>query len=286
MSHSLNIIDFARYLNIESSKSDDIHIVQYESQSEIRLQSKPIHIDFYLLAIKKNCDNNLDFGQTAFDKADYYLYFDAPDKTLSWDLKKSLSGYNILISKRTFSKYAKDYNFMHYHNHEALFVNKEEEVILLDLFKKAYSEYNKNDFSKEIVISYASLILTYIHNFYKRQFETRSKLYNKVVADFYEHLEDHFDSTLELIELPSVSYFAQKANLSSNYFGDVIKHFTGNSAQSHIHQHIIQLAKNKLRQSSLTISEIAYSLGFDYPTYFTRFFKKETGITPTVFRNQ
>ncbi|MEN7550467.1 helix-turn-helix domain-containing protein [Rapidithrix thailandica] len=286
MNKKYSIPEFIKYLNIDSSKNEDIHIVWYDNQSEIRLQSKPINIDFYLLAIKLDFDKNLDFGQTGFDKADSYLYFDSPDKTLEWDLKQSMSGYNILISKRLFTKYAKDYNFMHYKNHEALFVTKEEEGVLLDLFQKAYTEYNQENFSKEILLSYSTLILSYINTFYKRQFDTRGKLYNKIVSDFYKHLEDYYDHHKDITKLPSVAFFADKSNLSSNYFGDVIKHFTGNSPQEHIHQHVLQIAKNKLRQSELTISEIAYSLGFEYPTYFTRFFRKETGITPSVFRDQ
>lgn len=121
------------------------------------------------------------------------------------------------------------------------------------------------------MLSYAALILSYIQSFYNRQFDTRAKLYNETVANFYKNLEDYYDNDKPVNHTPTVSYFAEKANLSSNYFGDMIKHYTGSSPQDHIQQLIIQIAKNKLRNTSLTISEIAYSLGFDYPTYFTRF---------------
>lgn len=286
MSKIYSIPEFSDYLKISKPKSEDVHIIEYGPDSAILLKSKGIDIDFYLLAIKLNFDQDLDLGQTDYDNANSLLYFDSPDKKLEWELEQSFSGYNILLRKNVFSKYVKEYNFMHYSNHEALFVNKDEESILLDLFKKAYQEYLKDDFSKEIILSYSSLILSYIHKFYNRQFETRSKIYNQVVSDFYRHLEDYFSTKGEVIELPSVAYFAEKSNLSPNYFGDVIKHFTGVSAIDHIHQNLIQNAKNKLRQTSLSISEIAYALGFNYPTYFTRFFKKETGITPSVFRKQ
>lgn len=280
------ISEFAEYLNIDNQKSDDILMVLYDNESNIPLKSNPVKIDFYLLALKLDFDKNVDYGQTDFDDSKSYLYFDAPDSRLEWDLEKPMTGYNIFISPKIFDKYAKGYSFRNYASHEALFVKDDEKVILLDLFKKALSEYNKDQFSKEIVTSYANLILSYIQKYYQRQFETRSVLYNKVVADFYKNIEAFFEQNKDIKKLPTVSYFANLSNLSANYFGDLIKHFTGNSAQHHIQQHLLQNAKQKLRQSDLSISEIAYSLGFDYPTYFTRFFKKEAGITPTVFRNQ
>jgi AraC-like DNA-binding protein len=286
LNKTYSIPEFLKYVNIGIPKNDMIHLTRYDEHQNIRQNSKPVQIDFYLMAIKLGFDKNKDHGQTDYDKADSFLYMDLPGNHLGWELQDSLSGYHILIDARLFHKYAKEYSFVHYSNHEALFVTKEEETILLDLFQKAYTEYNKENFSKEIILSYAALILSYIQIFYNRQFETRSQLYNKVVADFYKNLEDYFEEQKEIAAIPSVHFFAQKSNLSPNYFGDVVKHFTGNSPQEHIHQYIVQIAKNKLRQSQLSVSEIAYSLGFEYPTYFTRFFKKETGITPTTFRNQ
>lgn len=286
MSQKYNIPDFAKYLNIENPKDEDILMVLYDDKSKVPLKSEPIKIDFYLLALKLDFDDSIIYGRTDFDKTDSFLYFDAPNNTIEWDLEKPMTGYNILISSNFFDKYAKRYSFMHYNNHEALFVRDKEKEILLDLFEKAYSEYNNMEFSKEIVTSYANLILTYIEKFYKRQFDTRSSLYNKVVADFQKNLDTYFNDATQIKKLPTVSYFANKSNLSSNYFGDLIKHFTGKSAQNYIQDYILQIAKSKLKGTTLSVSEIAYSLGFDYPTYFTRLFKKEVGVTPTIFRKQ
>ncbi|SHI16991.1 helix-turn-helix domain-containing protein [Leeuwenhoekiella palythoae] len=286
MSQKFNIPDFAKYLNITDSKDDDLLMILYDDKSKIPLKSEPVVIDFYLLALKLDFDNTVDYGQTDFDHTESLLYFDAPNNHIAWDLDKPMTGYNLLISADFFDTYAKRYSFMHYNDHEALFVKDDEKQILLDLFTKAYTEYQSTQFSKAIVTSYANLILTYIEKYYKRQFDTRSLLYNQVVTDFRKNLEHFFSSGDTIKELPSVGYFAQRSNLSSNYFGDVIKHFTGESAQSHIQHYVIQLAKLKLRETSLPISQIAYSLGYDYPTYFSRFFKKEVGVTPSVYRNQ
>ena len=286
MKRTYNIPEFLKYLNVGAPISDLIHITHYDEQQSMRKNSGAVQIDFYFLSIKTGLDNAVDYGQTGFDQGDSLVYFDQPGDSLEWTMDQPLSGYNMLIDAKLFSKSAKEYNFIYYRNHEALFVTKDEESVLLDLYQKAYQAYHQQHFSREILLSYATLILSYINTFYKRQFETREKLYHKVVSDFYKHLEDYFDDQENISELPSVSFFADRSNLSPNYFGDVIKHFTGDSPQEHIHQYILQIAKNKLRQPDLTISEIAYSLGFDYPTYFTRFFRQKTGITPTAFRNQ
>ncbi|PXW11039.1 helix-turn-helix protein [Chryseobacterium sp. CBTAP 102] len=285
MNKTYNITEFLSYLNLEPPKNKHIHFTQYGAEQKMRQQSKPINIDFYLLAIKCGYDKSKNIGQSKYDKADSYVYFDQPQNTLEWNIESQISGYHILLDTKLFKRFAKEYSFLNYTNHEALFLTKDEEKELLDLFAKAYKIYSQDSFSQDILLSYASLILSYIHTFYKRQFETRANIYNKVVADFYENLENYFENENE-IKLPSVQYFANKANLSTNYFGDLIKQFTSNSPQEHLNQHILQLAKNQLRQTTKSVSEIGYELGFDSASYFTRFFKKETGITPSVFRNQ
>lgn len=282
-----NIKEFLEYTNISGFKNSHIHLVEYANQKDMRKKSAPIELDFYLLAIKLNFDKESNFGQTIFDQADSFVYLDQPGDFVQWDVKEQISGYQILIDAGLFRKIAKQYSFAFYSNHEALFINKNEERIITDLFQKALNEFTGNEnFSKDIVISYASLILSYIQKFYSRQFDTREELYNATVADFYKNLETYYDDKQNALKMPSVSYFSDMANLSSNYFGDLIKHYTGRSPQEHIHALIIQIAKNKLRMTSLSISEIAFSLGFEYPSYFATFFKKETGISPSIFRNQ
>lgn len=282
-----SIKEFLEYTNISGFKNNHIHLVEYGRQNDMRRKSAPIELDFYLLAIKQNFDKTQDYGQTIFDQSDAFVYLDQPGDLLQWDIEHQISGYQILIDAGIFRKIAKEYSFTYYCNHEALFITKEEEKIITDLFQKALKEFDGNDnFSQDIVLSYASLILSYIQKFYSRQFDTRQDLYNTTVADFYKNLEVYYDDEQNSLKMPSVSYFSDIANLSPNYFGDLIKHYTGRSPQEHIHQLLIQIAKSKLRTTSLSISEIAYSLGFEYPSYFATFFKKETGISPSVFRNQ
>ncbi|WP_299525123.1 AraC family transcriptional regulator [Winogradskyella sp.] len=285
MEKTYDIPRFLSYLNGEEPKNHHIHFTKYDDCQNMRQQSPAICIDFYLLAIKCGYDKNLDIGQTEYDIADSYIYFCQPQKTLEWHITQPLSGYHILLDSKIFRRFAQEYSFLHYKNHEALFLTKEEETELLGLFQKAYNLYSKSNFSQDVLLSYASLILSYTNSFYKRQFETRKNIYNKVVADFYKNLQNYYEIESE-IKLPSVQYFANKANLTTNYFGDLIRHFTDKSPQKHINTFLIHIAKDRLRKTNHSISEIAYALGFESPSYFTRFFKKETGITPSVFRQQ
>lgn len=282
MSKIYNIPSFLKYINIKGTNSDMIQVIYYNEHPDILLKSLPAEIDFYLLALK----DKIEVQSPVESMSDSYLYLDKPGNKIEWDLKNPFSGYAIFVNKKLLNKTIKDISFANYDRHEALFLTPEEKDTLYDLFSKSYKEYQRENFSKEVLISYTSLIISYIQIYYERQFEARSKIYNKVVADFYQQLDTFLNNENGISALPSVTYFAEKANLSTNYFGDLIKHFTGTSPIDHIHEGIIQLAKNKLRQTKLSVSEIAYSLGFDYPTYFTRFFRQKTGISPKVFRNQ
>lgn len=276
-----DVQSFLKYLNIQTTRSGDVQVICYDEHENVRLASKPVEIDFYFLSVKKNVDMEVFEDKVS----DYFLYSESPGNILQWDMSKPPSGFCILVEAKLLNKTA-TYNFLSYNNHEALFLTCEEKEILIDLFAKAYVEFSKENYPKEVLLSYASLILSYADIYYKRQFESRSKLYNKVVADFYQHLKSYFTENTTVRELPSVTYFAQKANLSINYFGDLIKHFTGSSPIDHIHQHLTHIAKEKLLKTNLSVSEIAYSLGFEYPNYFAKFFRQKTGISPSAFRNK
>lgn len=281
MSKTFNIPSFLKYINVKGSTNNNIQVVHYDEHKNILLKSEPVQLEFYLIAIK----NNIEVHPPVEEMSSSYLFLDKPGNNMEWDLSVPFIGYGIFINAKLLDKFVKDFTFTGYTRHEALFLTERESKILYDLFIKAYEEYQQDDFSQEVLISYATLILSYTRTFYERQFEARSKIYNKVVADFYKQLDQYFGND-QKEEFPTVNYFASKANLSVNYFGDVIKHFTGQSPIEHIHQYIVQVAKKQLRETKLTINEIAYSLGFEYPTYFTRFFRQKTGISPKMFRNQ
>lgn len=216
--------------------------------------------------------------------SDFSLFLDAPGSELEWNVPARFPGYAMFIKAELLDPFAKVYSFVGYSDHEALNLTDDEQEVLSGLFEKALAEYRKEDGSQDVLLSYASIILSYANLYYQRQFESRSSAYHRVVSDFYAQLKAFFDKEGGAKELPSVKHFAAKAHLSPNYFGDLIKHFTGSSPLDHIHEHIIRLAKEKLKQSNHSVSEIAYSLGFAYPSYFTKFFRQKTGIAPGRFK--
>jgi len=280
-----NIREFVDYARFSPVKNDHLHIVDFGNEKDILRKSQKINIDFYLLAIKPPLEKNRIIDRKFEDQANSFLYVDCPQNTMAWDVNEPDSGYVILVDAKLIQRVAREYNFAHYNNHEALYLTKEEEVLLWDLFQKAYNEFQKPHYSKEVILSYITLILSYTKIYYDRQFDTRSEVYHQVVESFYRNLDDYYSKDEGVSGMPSVAYFAQKANLSSNYFGDLVKHFTGDSPIDHIQNFVLKLAKDKLKNTSLPISEISYSLGFDYPNYFARFFRKKTGMSPKVFKN-
>ncbi|MBD1434603.1 AraC family transcriptional regulator [Sphingobacterium sp. DN00404] len=280
-----NIPDFVKYVQFSHLKNEHLHIVNFANEKDFLRKSQKINIDFYLLAIKPPMEKNQIVDQKFEDQANSFLYVDCPQNTMAWDVNEPDSGYVILVDAKLIQRVAKAYNFVHYNNHEALYLTKDEEVLLWDLFKKTYDEFQKSTYAKDVIVSYITLILSYTQIYYNRQFDTRSEAYHEVVENFYKNLNEYYHKDEGVSGMPSVAYFAQKANLSPNYFGDLVKHFTGESPIEHIQEYVLKLAKDKLKNTSLSISQISYSLGFDYPNYFARFFRKKTGMSPKIFKN-
>jgi AraC family transcriptional activator of pobA len=283
----LSLPQFAKYLNVSGVKDGDIHIVHYAKEEAQRLKSEVVNIDFYMLSIKPILHKNLIRQELWDDQSSSYIYFDSPHNSLEWDIEQPSTGYTLMVSSRYLNKVAKNYSFLHYTGlREALYLRKEEADLVWDLYKKTYDEFQKVNYSKEILLSYIALLLSYTQTFYERQFDARSNVYNKVITEFKQNIKNYFSQGEDVTGLPSVAYFAQKSFLSPNYFGDLIKRLTGSSPLDHIQDFIVELAKQKLLNASLSISEISYSLGFDYPNYFARFFRKKTGLSPKAYRNQ
>ncbi len=282
MAKTFNIPSFLKYMNIDASDNNQIQVIHYDEHPNLLLESEPVQLDFYLMALK----DNIDVAPPIEEMSSAYIFLDKPGNILEWKLDKAFSGYAIFINSKLLDKFAKDYSFSGYTRHEALYLTERENKILFDLFIKAFDEFKSENASNDVLISYATLILSYTKNYYERQFQDRSKVYNKVVADFYKQLDQYYNDDNHKEVLPTVAHFADKANLSTNYFGDVIKHYTGQSPLELVHENIIQVAKKMLLNTKDSVNEIAYSLGFEYPNYFSRFFTKKTGLSPKVFRNQ
>ena len=142
-----------------------------------------------------------------------------------------------------------------------------------------------NNFSIPIILSYISALLNFAERFYDRQFDTRKSLCNQLSTDFYKLLKTYYSENSNTeVEQPTVHFFADKLSITSNYLSDIIRHHSGKSALTIIHDFVIEEAKGKLRNSELTVSEISYKLGFEYPNYFSKLFKQKTDLSPSQYR--
>lgn len=181
----------------------------------------------------------------------------------------------------------KKYNFFSYSVNEALHLSERERGIVVDCLTKIESEleHGIDKHSKQLIAINIELLLNYCLRFYERQFITRETANKDVLQKFEQYLNDYWDSKTSIEKgLPSVGYFADKIHLSPNYFGDLIKKETGKSAQEYIQFKVIEQAKDRIANTQLTMSQIAYELGFQYPQHFGRLFKKQTGQTPNEYR--
>ena len=254
-------------------------------------------LGFYTIAIKRY-NGGFNYGQRQYDVQDGVMYFIAPGQVFTPPVKNkeakehSMSGWALYIHPDFFwnthlSKAIKRYEYFSYSVNEALHLSGSEEAIIVSLMQSIQKEYfaNTDKFSHDIIISMVETLLNFADRFYYRQFLTH-KIENHLILDRLEHLLNSYFNSNELIivGLPTVQTIAEKLNISPNYLGSLLKALTGRNTQQHIQDKLIEKAKEKISSKELTLSEIAYELGFEHPQSFTRMFKAKTGLTPLAFR--
>jgi AraC family transcriptional activator of pobA len=248
----------------------------------------------YTISIKRGVEHKIQYGQTHYDFDDGVLITTAPNQVFSFEnvdeLKNAkLTGYKLMfhpdfIYGYSLAKNIHNYGFFSYSNNKALFLSEKEEQIILNLFKSIEQECQNNTdkFSQDVLIANIELLLVYIDRYYNRQFLTRKKISNDILAKMEEVLNDYFISNTN--QLPTVQFIAVQLNLSPSYLSDLLKNLTGLTTQQHIHEKIIERAKELLTTTNFSVSEIAYQLGFELPTSFNKLFKKKTDLTPLEFK--
>lgn len=249
--------------------------------------------DFYIICFKKIKSGELYYGKTKYDHDKGLMFFAKPGQKLyARGLQYAEKGFAIhmhedfLLGHPLFDE-IKKYSFFDYEIHEALHVSPREKEIMWSLFHKMEKEYHDNpdEFSKSIILSHLDSILKYAQRYYKRQFIDRKSQSGITVTKFNEHLNEYFEKKVVIEKgLPTVNYIASKLFVSPKYLSDLLKQETGKTALELIHLYVISEAKNLLIEGKHSISEIAYRLGFENPPYFTRLFKKETGMSPKEFK--
>ena len=231
------------------------------------------------------------YGRNEYDYDNGTLLFFAPDHDVELGtLEKSYKGVMLIFSPALMQGIQMSpYTFFGYSVNEALHVSERERQQLHDILGNIETELERgiDRHTRQLMAQNVVLILNYCIRFYDRQFITREPVDSQLMQRFTTLLNDYFAQGLAARQgVPTVRYFADALNLSANYFGDLVKAQTGNSPQQLIQQHLIAQARHRLTSTTDTVSQIAYALGFEYPQYFSRLFKKQTGLTPQEFRTQ
>jgi len=252
--------------------------------------------DFYILALKRDVQAKFNYGQQPYDFNSGVMSFFAPQQLLQVEIKSDISinqsGWLLLLHpdflwKTPLAEQIKKYDFFQYNVKEALFLSETEETVIADIFHNIEREYRSNmdRFSQSLIINQLEYLLIYADRFYHRQFLTR-KLSHHQVLDRLESLLTHYfdDDSLIINGVPTVQSVADDLHISANYLSTLLKVLTGQSTQQFIHDKLIQKAKEKLSATDLSVSEIAYYLGFEHSQSFSKLFKTKTNQTPLEFR--
>ena len=285
-----NVNDYGNYLGY-TARHPLVCVVDYAEVSPIRHSLNNYSV--YALFLRDDANVDLDYGCGKYDYNKGTLLCVAPGQVGGKEdngEQVSITGWALLFHPDLLhgfplEKHIREYSFFDYRINEALHMTDEEHDIIVSLMHQIQDELCKNHdgLQNAILVGYIELMLNFCQRFYNRQFLTRKIEYSDILVRFDRLLRDYFSDGLQLsIGLPTVQYCADKLCMSPNYFGDLIKKTTGETASRHIRQFVIQLAKNGLA-SGENVSQVSDRLGFEYPQHFSRMFKKQEGITPSEY---
>ncbi len=255
-------------------------------------------LGFYCISLKRNVSGKSRYGQQYYDYDKGLMTFVAPKQVLSLpdmpaDTLNPASGFALLVHpdflyNHPLAAKIKSYGFFSYTVNEALHLSEKEELYMVEIFEKIAEEYQHIDHhTQDIILSHIDLLLNYSNRFYQRQFITRKAVNHDLLTRMEQILNRHFEQADTLgAGLPTVESLAAQLNLTPHYLSDMLRSLTGLTAQQHIHEKLIEKAKEYLSVTRLSVAEIAYRLGFEYPQSFNKLFKKKTNVSPLEFRQQ
>jgi AraC-like DNA-binding protein len=267
-----------------------------DQSKSVKIQANKYFSELYVIFLKDVKCEELSYGRNQYDYQEETLIFIAPGQVFGFNFPDEVwvqpSGWALVfhpdfIHGTALGRSIKEYGFFSYDVNEALHISERERQVVLECFTKIKEELERgiDKHSKTLIINNIELFINYCVRFFDRQFISRENLNKDILIRFEQLINDYFESNLPKIDgLPSVAYFAEKMNLSSNYFGDLVKKETGKSALEYIQTKVIDVAKEKVFDQSKSISEIAYEMGYKYPQHFTRLFKQKVGISPNEYR--
>lgn len=291
------ISEYHRVMGLPKPEHPLISVINFEAIKHLP-GNKPTSMvfDFYSISLKRNFNGKMKYGQQEYDFDEGIMFFISPGQVfgISHNSDEPLRhcGWMLLVHPDFFwntpiAKTIKQYEYFSYAVHEALFLSEKEETTIINTMQSIAQEYHSNidKFSQPVIIAQIELLLTYAERFYHRQFITR-KIINHKILDRLENILTKYFNSDDLLEkgLPTVQYVAKELNVSPNYLSGMLKVLTGQSTQQHIHDKLIEKAKEKLSTTDLSVSEIAYELGFEHSQSFSNLFKKKTNFSPLEFR--
>jgi AraC family transcriptional activator of pobA len=287
-----SVSDFARYFGFPPPVHPLLSVVDLSRHRNPPVTGPALR-QLYIIALKKGLKGRLQYGHHSYDFSEGVLAFYAPGQVCASDPSvdvSELEGWLLvfhpdLLLKHPLGRKILSYGFFSYQVNEALHLSAREEQLLEGLVHTIRTEHEQpiDTFSQDVLVAQLDVLLSYANRFYHRQFLTRRTAGPDLLTRFEELLHQYFAEEAER-PLPTVQHFADALHVSPAYLSDLLRTLTGQSTQQHIHQALIERAKQLLLSTSLSVNETAYQLGFEYPQYFTRLFKSKTGFTPAAFR--
>ncbi|GAA4160938.1 helix-turn-helix domain-containing protein [Chryseobacterium ginsenosidimutans] len=294
--HILNSVsDFHSLMNVKKPTHPLISVVRLEDVSrDASRDLETIMFNFHTIFLKRNFDGKVKYGQQYYDFDNGTMSFYAPKQLISLegDQPGKVEGWMLAIHPDflhgyPLAKKVKEYGFFDYATHEALHLSEAEDEIISGLMQNLQQEIVEriDSHTQDVLIGHVDLLLSYCNRFYGRQFITRKKVSSDLLVKFETLLKAYFkEDKAETAGLPTVQYFADHLFVSPNYLNDMLKNLTGQTTQQHLHNYLIEQAKELLATTNLSVNEIAYQLGFEFPQSFSKLFKKKTLLTPLQFK--
>jgi AraC family transcriptional regulator, transcriptional activator of pobA len=289
-----SIADMNKALGMPEPTHPLIALNDYKDiKGDVSAIAKGMIMDFYKISYKKSLSGRIRYGQHHYDFQNGGLSFIGPHQLIAEDASNGkCEGFTLLIHPDFLSGYSlaksiKNYGFFAYSANEALQLTEKEKETLFGVFKNIEDELSQrlDHFSQDVMISQIELLLNYSNRFYNRQFLTQKATHHDLLTQLETLLEAYFNQSNGLNQgLPTVQFLADNLHVSSGYLSDVLRNLTGLNAQQHIHQKLIEKAKEYLSTDNLTVAEIAYLLGFEHPQSFNKLFKKKTSSSPLEYR--
>ncbi|MGY4384012.1 AraC-like DNA-binding protein [Pedobacter sp. UYP24] len=295
--HRLKTIsEFHKFWQLPRPQHPLISVVNFTNIKRMQEdEPKSLVNEFYTIALKRSLHAKMRYGQQTYDFDEGIMFCISPGQVfaIQGDRRNyQHSGWMLLIHpdflwNTPLTQGIKRYEYFSYSSNEALYLSEKEEHTIIGVMRNIESEYQSSidKFSQDLIIAQLELLLTYADRFYHRQFITR-KITNHQILNRLEELLDSYFNNDNLLEkgLPTVQFVADNLNISPSYLSGLLKVLTGQSTQQHIHDHLIEKAKEKLSTTNLSVGEIAYALGFEHPQSFSKLFKTKTKLSPLDFR--